>query len=288
MIFLNVFVAIFWESLGPLIKQAVAWLFKRRRPLLSDLRDELPAELTDPLRFVLGAILILILGGDDFWAMVRIASAFWVAVPVIAVPVLGAVLTGIAPLAYALTVFGAGLFTLIPERLYELRKERLIPGWDYPARLKGSVLVLDGVAVIAGVCVIIVWQFGGPGQHTFWRGATWGLVTVGLADLLTFVACIEIGVAKAVYSQVLAARHAGESVTSVQDVRTMLPQAHAVQELCQTSLANAAAAEAVAQAPVVDVGAPADTAAAGAAPAAEPKRPPAQTATEASGEDHLD
>lgn len=95
--------------------------------------DELLAEITDPVSFVVGAFIIAFSPSRDPWAEERVGAAITVCVAAATPPVLGAIFAGVGdPLAYALTTFGASVVTIVPARVDDLRKQGRLPGSGYP------------------------------------------------------------------------------------------------------------------------------------------------------------
>jgi hypothetical protein len=190
---------VFLVAIAPLVvvRQLVRSLLQLIRPrseLRADMTLSVVTELTDPLRFVIGAIAILLSPNRDRAASLRAICAFLVLVAAASVPVVGGAVKGTGdPLVYALAGFAAGIFTLIPDRVAELRNRGKIRRNGYPMGMKTVLVGIEYLIVIAVALLIGFASLGGPLDHTFWRGVTWGVGTVAFADLVTVSDCILIG-----------------------------------------------------------------------------------------------
>lgn len=249
--------AVFWQGLWPLLKQAFGWVARRRGPLLDGFPRAVEHELTDPLRFILGAVMILVNRFPDRIAFMRLGAALAVAVVALAAPVLGVVLTGLSPLAYALTVFGLGLVTLIPDRIYDLRRDHRLTtaAKGYPRPLKTGFFVVEVVGIVVAGGLLIGFAIAHAIPHHVFRGCTWGVLTVALADVTTVVACAVMGVAISVGNLVRQEREAGQEVTSVAQIGSQLAEGPlaeipALEELSRTRVAQVAAELAVETTPL--------------------------------------
>jgi hypothetical protein len=139
-------------------------------------------ELTDPLRFFIGAIYRRFSSYRDPQASIRFYSAFFVLFAAVAIPVIGGLVNGIGDgRVYAITAFIWGIVTLIPDRVGEIRENPNL----YPKTVKTVLVGIEYVVVLAAMVLIVVWRFGGPLKHNFWRGVTWGVGTVAAGDLVT-------------------------------------------------------------------------------------------------------
>jgi hypothetical protein len=98
--------------------------------LVAKITEGVVEELTDPLRFFIGAVLIVCSSRRDTFAAFRLGAAFVVVLVAAAIPVSGVWVTGTGkPLVYAVAAFLAGMVTLVPDRVAELRGQMLSGGY---------------------------------------------------------------------------------------------------------------------------------------------------------------
>jgi hypothetical protein len=156
-------------------------------------RDELEKEMTDPLDFVVGAVLTALFDWS-FQAYVRLINAAWVLAIVVA-PALAIAWSdklGIGdPVSYGLTLLGASALPLIPSRIAELKRQGKCGGGGYPWALRTAMDFLEVWVVVAAAVLIFAWHFGDHNghHHTVERAVSWALGAVALGDLFTVSAC---------------------------------------------------------------------------------------------------
>ena len=183
------------------------------RGTLDEISDAAWRELSDPLNFVVGAVLLTFaalrhggLGRTDGRARValsvfRLFGALGVAA-IVALPVLigearPKLDTG-NPTIYALTLLIGGAIALVPGRMRELRRppDPELHGLDYPKGLRARMWIVEFVLLVGGVVLIAVWGFGGAGKNDDLRAVVWGAISVSLADFLTLIAAVNFATAK--------------------------------------------------------------------------------------------
>jgi hypothetical protein len=204
---------------GPLVVlrqlgQSLARLLPRGKTLAGELTSSVIKELTDPVRFVIGAFFIAFSPERDKSWFLRTLFAVLVLVAAAAPPLAGGLVKGTGdPLVYAAAGFTAGIFTLIPDRVAELREHKKIREGKYPIKIKTFLVGVEYVIVFLVVVLAAVPFLGGPLDHMFWRGVAWGVGTVALADLVTVNGCVLIGGAGVILNLTANARAASEELT---------------------------------------------------------------------------
>jgi hypothetical protein len=195
---------------------------------LDEISDAAWRELSDPLNFVVGAVLLTFaalkhggLGRTDGLARAALSAfrlfgtlgvAAIVALPVLIGEARPKLDTG-NPTIYALTLLVGGAITLVPGRIRELRRppDPELDGLDYPKRLRALMWIVELVLVVGGIVLIALWGFGGAGKNDDLRAVVWGAISVSLADFLTLIAAVNFATAK----------------SAVEAARRSLPQPHA-------------------------------------------------------------
>jgi hypothetical protein len=179
-----------------------------------NLPDRAWAELTDPVSFVVGSMLMLFYGSKSVAAGAsshpdpavmgqRFGQRFGataVVVLVVTMPVLiGLLFPNVAtgdPFVYALTLLVAGAVTFVPGRIAELREKGRLRGGGYPKTLRQIMWYLESVIAIVAILAMVTWKFGGPGNHEVVRAVVWGVLAVCAADLYTVSAVRTIALAE--------------------------------------------------------------------------------------------
>lgn len=156
--------------------------------------SELLEELTDPVNFIVGALIIVRHEGLTILTYIRLVAALWVAAAVASPVVAGALWPKLElgdPVPYGLTLLGAGAITLLPGRLDSLHRDGRY-GTGYPIRLRKRLAIAEVVVAVAAAIFILAWQFGGPGHHTTLRAVFWAAGAVSISDLITMTACANV------------------------------------------------------------------------------------------------
>jgi hypothetical protein len=155
---------------------------------------ELLEELTDPVNFIVGALIIVRHEGLTLLTYVRLVAALWVAAAVASPVVAGAFWPKLElgdPVPYGLMLLGAGAITLIPGRVDDLHRDGRY-GTGYPIKLRRRLAIVEMVVAAAAAIFILAWQFGGPGHHTTLRAVIWAAGAVSISDLITMTACANV------------------------------------------------------------------------------------------------
>jgi hypothetical protein len=168
--------------------------------------EETWAELTDPVGFVIGTVLIFVYGkrrpGVETANSVlgRVGTTLWVAAAVVIPLVVGKIWPHIGTgddFWYAMTLLIAGALTFIPGRVGELRDKTppRVKGHGYPKMLRLVMLVIEYLIAAAAIIMILVWGFGGAENHGVVRAVVWGLLATCAAEISTFAAARQIAAA---------------------------------------------------------------------------------------------
>jgi hypothetical protein len=183
------------------------------RRSFDEISDGAWQELSDPLNFVIGAILLTFAAlrhGGFGHADTRTRLALSVfrlggALGVTAIVTLP-VIVGTArpkldtgdPTLYGLTLLVGGALALVPGRIEQLRAlpEQEMRGSGYPRCLRKAMWIGELALLIVGVAMIVLWGFGGAGKSDELRALVWGAVSVSLADFLTLTAAVNFATAQ--------------------------------------------------------------------------------------------
>jgi hypothetical protein len=157
-------------------------------------------EIADPLRFVVGAI-VMFSRKRDSAAWFRLVAGVLVLLAAASIPYIGGEVTGVFnPLLYAISVFVAGTIALVPDRIGDLREGRRLGeggrlgGHRYPVKLKAGFGVAEYLVLIIAIILIIVWGYAGRHPHNpDYAGIAWGVGSAAALDLFTLSACIILG-----------------------------------------------------------------------------------------------
>src|ERR1700733_1270176 len=178
-----------------------------------NLPEEAWSELTDPVSFVVGSMLILFYRAkrvpdqsapfDPVAVGGRIGATLG-ATPWVVMPVLIPVLVGLLfpqfgvgnSFWYAMTLLVAGAFTVVPSRLADLRDRKRVRGAGYPKTLRKVMWWIEVCIWFGAIVAIFVWNFGGAKDHSIVRAVVWGLLAVSLTEFATLSAARSIAIAE--------------------------------------------------------------------------------------------
>jgi hypothetical protein len=156
--------------------------------------DAVWKELTDPATFIVTSILIALYPprGRVRGRAIAVAAA---AVRLVCVVAMGAVLVAPALVGlvlprdatgdgyvYAVTLLVAGLFTMVPGRISELRGDEAVRGQGYPRKGRRRMWWVEFVLILVGLYLALSWTVGGT--DPVGRAIVWGVVATSVADLL--------------------------------------------------------------------------------------------------------
>lgn len=153
------------------------------------------AELTDPLSFFVGSIIIASGEPNPEAKSFRVGATLFVGLYAAAAAFIGLVFPAFDlgdPLVYAATLFVAGALTLLPGRLAELRNRGVAAGNGYPRRLRTVMWRIEVVILRAAVPILLVVGLTGALSHSWFRAVVWALLAVSYLDLYTASACAVI------------------------------------------------------------------------------------------------
>jgi hypothetical protein len=157
--------------------------------------EEFWEELSDPLNFIVGAVILAIYRPKTVDTYLRLVATCSVLALVLAPPLATRWSSKLGlgdPLSYGLTLLCAGAVTLIPGRVHALTSERGIrPGKGYPKPLQRFVWAIEVAVSVVALYAIVSWKFGGNGDHPVLRGVTWALLAVSASDLITASASLN-------------------------------------------------------------------------------------------------
>jgi hypothetical protein len=158
-------------------------------------------ELSDPLNFIVGALIVARYKPSAVDTYLRLVAACSVVAVVLAPPLAGIWSSRLglgAPLSYGLTLVCAGAVTLIPGRVYALTREGRIRqgaefcGKEYPKALQRFLWGLEVLVSVAALYAIVHWKFGGSADHAVLRAVTWAILAVSASDLITASASLNV------------------------------------------------------------------------------------------------
>jgi hypothetical protein len=158
-------------------------------------------ELSDPLNFIVGAVILARYKPSAVDTYLRLVAACSVVALVLAPPLAATWSSKLGlgdPLSYGLTLVCAGAVTLIPGRVYALTREGRIRqgakfrGKEYPKALQRILWGLEVLVSVAALYAIVHWKFGGSGDHAVLRAVTWAILAVSASDLITASASLNV------------------------------------------------------------------------------------------------
>jgi hypothetical protein len=153
-------------------------------------------ELSDPLNFIVGAVILARYKPTAVETYLRIVAACSVLALVLAPPLAATWSSKLGlgdPLSYGLTLLCAGAVTLIPGRTYALTLDhRIRHGKGYPKGLQRFLWGVEIFVSAAALYAILRWKFGGPNDHPVWRGVTWAALAVSASDLITASSILNV------------------------------------------------------------------------------------------------
>ncbi|HTT93358.1 MAG TPA: hypothetical protein VMF55_01695 [Solirubrobacterales bacterium] len=173
-------------------------LLKGRRFLVgfpfTGISDPVWKELTDPATFIVSSILIAFYpppGKAGGKAIVVAAAAFrLVCAGAMAAVLVAPVLVGLVlprdatgdGYAYAVTLLVAGLFTMAPGRISELRRDETVKGQGYPEQGRRWMWGVEILLIVVGLYLALTWT--AASSDPVGRAIAWGVAATSVADLL--------------------------------------------------------------------------------------------------------
>jgi hypothetical protein len=146
-------------------------------------------ELTDPATFIVTSILIGFCPPKGkpiavAAAAVRLVCVMAMVAVLVAPALVGLVLPRDATgdgYAYAITLLVAGLFTMTPGRISDLRGDEAVRGQGYPKKGRRCGWWVEVVLILVGLYLALTWT--AAGTDPVGRGIAWGFVATSVADL---------------------------------------------------------------------------------------------------------
>jgi hypothetical protein len=152
-------------------------------------------ELSDPLNFIVGAVILARYKPTAVDTYLRLVAACSVLALVLAPPLAATWSSRLGlgdPLSYGLTLLCAGAVTLMPGRVDALTREgRIRDGREYPKALQRVLWGIEVAVSVVALYAIVHWKFGGNGDHPVLRAVTWALLAVSASDLMTASASLN-------------------------------------------------------------------------------------------------
>jgi hypothetical protein len=177
---------------------------KRGRNRLYAANSDRWRDMTDPLNFVVGSLLLLRYDHcRKAWERVAFAVVICViTLSSVVIVVFDSDVDLGDPVWFGVTLFVAGLATLVPGRLAELRQQHR-PDLVYPKALRRLMTVFEWLFVLVAITLIAAWgvhfQGGAVGSidvggvvpdHRVLRALVLALGITSFADLVTFYGCL--------------------------------------------------------------------------------------------------